>query len=216
MSRLPAAQRREQLLDRAATLFAEKGYARATTAQLARSAGVTEPIIYRHFKSKRELFIALIERAGAMTLAMWKRHLRGASDPAERLRRLIGDNPMVMPEGRDAYRVVLQAITEVDDKEIHDAVEAHMNALHQFLVGEVERAQAEHKVTSRFPAEIIAWLLVDVALGYGILSAMRIQGQGRSPDGTHVRDVIARMLVGPGSKNHDARREPRGEDDQEG
>ena len=55
MSRLPAAKRREQLLDCAAVLFSEHGYARATTSELARTAGVTEPIIYRHFKSKRDL-----------------------------------------------------------------------------------------------------------------------------------------------------------------
>ena len=61
MSRLPASKRREQLLDKAAELFAKNGYARATTAQLAKAAGVTEPIIYRHFKSKRDLFVALIE-----------------------------------------------------------------------------------------------------------------------------------------------------------
>ena len=46
MSRLPAAQRREQLLDVAAELFSSRGYAGATTAQIAKEAGITEPIIY--------------------------------------------------------------------------------------------------------------------------------------------------------------------------
>ena len=64
MTRLPAAKRREQLLDTATELFAERGYSKTTTAQLAKAAGVTEPIIYRHFESKRELFIALIDRTG--------------------------------------------------------------------------------------------------------------------------------------------------------
>ena len=73
MKRLPADQRREQLLDRAAELFARHGYARATTAELAKAAGVTEPIIYRHFKSKRDLFISLIERTGRETLDVWER-----------------------------------------------------------------------------------------------------------------------------------------------
>ena len=46
MSRLPASKRREQLLDKAAELFAKNGYARATTAQLAKAAGVTEPTLF--------------------------------------------------------------------------------------------------------------------------------------------------------------------------
>ena len=66
MTRLPAAERREQLLDTAVTLFAKRGYAGATTAELAKAAGVTEPIIYRHFASKKDLFIAVIDRTGEL------------------------------------------------------------------------------------------------------------------------------------------------------
>lgn len=201
MGRLPAAQRREQLLDVAAKLFAERGYARTTTAQLAESAGVTEPIIYRHFKSKRDLFVALIQRAGRETLLTWKRHLRGAGDPAERLRRLLGDNPMVRPEGRDAYRVFLQAITEVDDEQIHAALADHIKMLHAFFVEELIRAQSEHKVTGRFPADLLAWMLIDLGLGYGVLAAMRIEGHGKASDGQHVQDAVTLLLVGqPGAR----------------
>src|SRR5690606_15735066 len=132
MGRLPAAKRREQLLDCAAGLFASHGYARATTAELARAAGVTEPIIYRHFKSKRDLFIALSERPGRQTIDEWRHDLASAEDPGDRLETRIGDSPMVSERGRDAYGVFLQAITEVDDEEIHKAWNAHSRSLQQF------------------------------------------------------------------------------------
>jgi AcrR family transcriptional regulator len=196
VSRLPAAKRREQLLDRAATLFAERGYARATTAELAKAAGVTEPIIYRHFDSKRDLFIALIERTGRETIERWEADLAGASDPAERLRRLLGDNPMVKPGAENAYRVILQAIAEVDDPAIHEALKGHIQRLHEFVVREVERAQKDHKVTTRWSAEIIGRLLVHLGLGYGVLSSWRIEGHAQDAAGVHVEEVIARLLVG--------------------
>lgn len=196
MSRLPASLRREQLLDCAADLFANSGYARATTSQLAKAAGVTEPIIYRHFDSKRDLFAALIERTGRETIGAWEQHLADAKDAAERLRRLIGDNPMVRDKGRSAYRVILQAITEVEDPVIHAALRAHIRSLHAFLTEELVRAQEEHKVGSRFSAEIMAWLLIHAGLGYGVLSAMGISGHGTDAGGTHVAAVIARLLVG--------------------
>lgn len=196
MSRLPASKRREQLLDRAAELFAKNGYARATTAQLAKAAGVTEPIIYRHFDSKRDLFVALIERTGRETIEAWEKHLTDAEDPAERLLRLIGDNPMVSERGQYAYRVFLQAISEVDDPVIHDALRTHIKSLHAFLVEELEAAQKDHKVTARFSAEIIAWMLIHNGLGYGVLDAMAIPGQGTDSHGVRSKDVIARMLVG--------------------
>jgi AcrR family transcriptional regulator len=196
VSRLPASKRREQLLDCAAELFAKNGYARATTAQLAKAAGVTEPIIYRHFDSKRDLFVALIERTGRETIEAWEQHLADAEDPAERLRRVIGDNPMVSERGQYAYRVILQAISEVDDPVIHDALRTHIKSLHAFLVEELEAAQKDHKVTARFSAEIIGWMLIHNGLGYGVLNAMAIPGQGTDTQGIHTRDVIARLLVG--------------------
>jgi len=198
MSRLPAAQRREQLLDVAQTLFAQQGYAGATTSQIARAAGVTEPIIYRHFKSKRDLFVALIERTGRRTLELWQRDLTDANDPAERLARILADNPMVSVDGRAGYKVLLQAIPEVDDPMIAAAVAEHMGVLHQFITDEITRAQEAHKVTSRFSAEVIAWTLIHLGMGYGVLDAMNVSGHGRDEKGTHVREVIARVLVGPG------------------
>lgn len=196
MSRLPASERRQQLLDRAAELFARHGFARATTSQLAKAAGVTEPIIYRHFASKRDLFIALIERTGKRTLKMWEQHLADAKDPADRVYRLINDNPMVTRENRDAYRVVLQAISEVEDDEgIKAALDHHFTSVHQFLVKELTEAQAAGRVPDRFSPEVLAWTMISVGLGYGVLVAMGIPGAGRDGKGAHVRDAIAAALI---------------------
>jgi AcrR family transcriptional regulator len=195
MSRLPAAERREQLLDCAAELFSRHGYARATTAELAKAAGVTEPIIYRHFDSKRGLFVALIERTGRQTLAAWEQHLADASDPGERLKRLLSENPMVTGASREAYRVFLQAITEVDDPEIHRAVSEHLGSVHAFLSRELAAAQERKRVTDRISPEIIAWLLIDIGLGYGVADALRVPGHGADSAGNRAKDIIERMLV---------------------
>jgi AcrR family transcriptional regulator len=198
MGRLPADKRREQLLDCAAGLFAQRGYARATTAELAKAAGVTEPIIYRHFSSKRDLYVALIERTASRTLEHWRERLEGADDPAERLRRLLGENPMVLPEGREPYRVLLQAITEVDDDEVREAAVKHFRNLHAFLAREIAGAQQGKKVGSRFSAELIAWTLIYVGLGYGVLSVLGVDHQGEDARGMHVQQMLERLLVGRG------------------
>jgi AcrR family transcriptional regulator len=54
-------RRREQILDAAMEVFSRKGFAMATTAEIAREAGVAEGTIYNYFPSKRELFIAVIK-----------------------------------------------------------------------------------------------------------------------------------------------------------
>ena len=61
MRRLKAPQRREQLIEVATRIFAKWGYSAATTAEIADAAGVTEPILYRHFASKAQMFEGLIE-----------------------------------------------------------------------------------------------------------------------------------------------------------
>jgi len=59
--RLTAADRREQILAVATTLFARKGFNGTTTKEVAAKAGVTEALIFRHFPSKEELYWAVIE-----------------------------------------------------------------------------------------------------------------------------------------------------------
>jgi len=59
-ARLPANDRRHQLLETALELFAQKGFAATTTKEIAAAAGVTEAIIFRHFPSKQELYSAVL------------------------------------------------------------------------------------------------------------------------------------------------------------
>jgi AcrR family transcriptional regulator len=196
MGRLPAAKRREQLLDTAAKLFAAHGYAGATTSQIARAAGVTEPIIYRHFESKRDLFIALIERTSADTISLWEQELASAPEPAERIKRLLRANPMVANRGKGVYRVIVQAMTEVEDEKIQEALSKHIGTLHGFLGAEVSKAQESGQVSKRFSPEITAWALIHLGLGYGVLSAMGVTGHGVDKQGLHIHELLGQLMLG--------------------
>lgn len=60
--RLSAPERRALIEQAATELFAQRGYAATTVEDIARAAGVTKPMLYRHFESKQELCIALLDR----------------------------------------------------------------------------------------------------------------------------------------------------------
>ena len=64
-TRLTAEERQEQLVGAAITAFSHGGYAGTTTDQVARLAGVSQPYVIRIFRTKQELFIAAVNRAGA-------------------------------------------------------------------------------------------------------------------------------------------------------
>ncbi len=66
-ARLPAAERRQQLVDVAFTVFAAKGFHDASMNDIAEAAGVTKPVLYQHFGSKNELFLELL-REGSLRL----------------------------------------------------------------------------------------------------------------------------------------------------
>jgi len=61
--RIPAAERREQILAAASRVFGERGYAGATTDQVAQAAGISQPYVVRMFGSKENLFVEVLERA---------------------------------------------------------------------------------------------------------------------------------------------------------
>jgi AcrR family transcriptional regulator len=60
--RLPVAERRALIVDAAGRLFGESGYEATRLDEIAAAAGVTKPIVYRHFDSKRDLYLALLDR----------------------------------------------------------------------------------------------------------------------------------------------------------
>ena len=60
--RLPPAERRATVLDAAGRLFGAHGYDATRLEEIATAAGVTKPILYRHFASKQDLYLALLAR----------------------------------------------------------------------------------------------------------------------------------------------------------
>jgi AcrR family transcriptional regulator len=67
--RLPAPRRRTQLLDMARELFAAQGFHATSMDEVAEAAGVTKPVLYQHFPSKRALYRELLEDVGRRLLA---------------------------------------------------------------------------------------------------------------------------------------------------
>jgi AcrR family transcriptional regulator len=83
--RLSASERREQVLAVAGELFAEHGYHGASMEQLADAAGVSKPVLYQHFASKHELYLAVVRDAVEEMEAVVRRALAGTEDNRARI-----------------------------------------------------------------------------------------------------------------------------------
>ena len=101
--RLSATARREQILDVALQVFASAGFHGASMNDIAEAVGVTKPVLYQHFDSKRDLYQALIDEVGS-TAARQHRQGGGRGD-----RRQEPDRtrvPRLLPVGRRGSRLV--------------------------------------------------------------------------------------------------------------
>jgi AcrR family transcriptional regulator len=74
--------------DAASRLFAEQGYARTTLDEVARAAGVTKPVLYQHFASKRDLHLTLLAKHRDALLSELAGGLTGDASLLERMPRV--------------------------------------------------------------------------------------------------------------------------------
>jgi AcrR family transcriptional regulator len=160
-SRLPAAERRQALVDTALRVFAEHSYGGTTTAEIAREAGVSEPILYRHFSSKRDLYLACIDEAWRRQRARWDEMI-AAEPPRQWLPNLAASYVCL----RDAKHVVvsdlwIQAVVEAgDDAEVRKFVKRHMRDVRAYIADVIRRAQAAGSVHPDRDADAEAWIFV--------------------------------------------------------
>lgn len=85
--RLPRAQRRAQLIDVATEKFGERGFHPTSMDDIAEAAGITKPVLYQHFASKEDLYIAVITHIGAMLEAKIHEIGTDTSSTRERIQR---------------------------------------------------------------------------------------------------------------------------------
>lgn len=155
--RLPGPERRETIVEAALAVFTGSSYRGATTAEIARAAGVTEPVIYRHFPSKRDLWLACLDAAwDELRTTLEERgrlHADGALLPPSQAR-----SPWERPTLPNLW---LQGLGEAgDEPETHAHVRDHMREVHDF-VAELLRAQqrAGHVPADR-DAGAEAWIFL--------------------------------------------------------
>lgn len=98
-------QRREQIMKAAIRLFARQGFARTTTRQIAREAGVSEGTIYRYFTSKQDLLFAFVEPTAVGGIRAMLQEIPGSDD--EFIRRFFLDRLQVAAKNRPVMKVVI-------------------------------------------------------------------------------------------------------------
>jgi AcrR family transcriptional regulator len=153
--RMRAPERRQQLLDVARQVFGRDGFHTVTMDAVAREAGITKPILYDHFSSKRDLYLALLEA----DLSKLKERVRTALETSkgnrERIRASFQAYFDFVDEHADGFRLLMTEAVGAE-RDFREMVERFRDDVH----GEVTEVIVRES-EGRVPKEE-AW---DVALG---------------------------------------------------
>jgi AcrR family transcriptional regulator len=89
-ARMPREERRAQLLDAANEVFTTRGYHAAAMDEIAAAAGISKPVLYQHFASKLELYLALLDQACDSLVDVVQGALGSTDHNADRVVAVIG------------------------------------------------------------------------------------------------------------------------------
>ncbi|HEV2592848.1 MAG TPA: TetR/AcrR family transcriptional regulator [Gaiellaceae bacterium] len=189
--RLPAVERRAAVLEQACQVFSRMSYRGATTAEIARSAGISEPILYRHFGSKRDLYLACLDET-------WQRFRRGAEeamaeDPSGCLGR-IHDRYMASKERVRLVDLWIQALTvATEDPVIAKALRKQIREVHDFFADVIRKGQEAGVIVADRDPVAEAWIFV----AGGMLATVDNRLGGLVGDDLHgVRRERRRWMLG--------------------
>ncbi len=166
--RMPAAERREQLLRTAVSVFAEHGYHATSMNDVAEAAGVTKPVLYQHFSSKRELFIELLDDIGAELRETIAKATADAAGPRQQIEQGFRAYFCFVEESTDAFRVLFGSGARRDPEfaSFARAVEASIaEAISELIVVEGEPVEQSlllaHSIVGMTEAASRYWLAHD-------------------------------------------------------
>lgn len=189
--RLPATERRQAIISAAVRLFSQKGFRGTTTRELASAVGVSEPVIYQHFKTKRELYEAIIESKSKVVdgdLGLWAETACGAKEPANDREAFLALARMIWRwHEQDRELARLLQFSALEGNELADMFFArHAQGFIEQVSNRI-RARMEAKAFRDGNADLLAWLFIGMVGHY----AESVSVFGFDPVTTDHEEVIA-------------------------
>ncbi|WP_344375700.1 SACE_7040 family transcriptional regulator [Agromyces tropicus] len=179
------ADRRAALLDAAARLFAEHGYAGVTLEELGQAAGVSGPAVYRHFPGKAAVLAAILADASRGLLEGGRRTVEEAADPAAALRALIRFHVDFALANADVIRVQDRDLDSLDDADAHE-VRRLQRAYVELWVGVLARLRPDRAESE---------LRIRAHAAFGLINSTPHSARihGRRPADKVVRSILEDM-----------------------
>jgi TetR/AcrR family transcriptional regulator len=164
-ARMSAAARREGLIETACGVFARSSYRGTTTKLICSEAGVTEPILYRHFPSKRALYLACLEAAWMRVQGLWESALAEEPDPCAWLQAMGVAYLTAKDKRARLVDLWIQALSEAsDDPVIRRSLRRQIREVHDYVQGVIVRSQQAGGILPERDPSAEAWVFISIGL----------------------------------------------------
>jgi AcrR family transcriptional regulator len=170
---MPASVRREQILEAAITAFAGSGFREASTAAIAAALGVSEPTLFRHFPTKRALYLAAIDRSAEVLMDHWRAIAAAAASPLAALVEIGRWYYTALQEDSRHLRLRFRSYAETADPDVRVRVQAHFRTVLEFVERLHQAAKARGEIADDTDTRAHVWLFMAIGT---LLDATQIIG----------------------------------------
>ena len=186
-------------------LFARRGYAETTTKDLARAAGISEALLYRHFPSKRELFLAAADRVMVKLNERIESSIAGIDDGLERVAKAIAAYLAFFAENPCFVELIIQERANFKDRKRPTYFEHRERTVQRWR--QLYRTLIAEGRVREMPVEQIT----DVVSGaiYGTMFINYFTGQTK-PSDIQTQEIVDVVFRGILSESERRRREVKG------
>ena len=191
--RMPAEQRKRSLLKAAERCVARKGYYSATTADIAAEAGVTEPVLYQHFRDKEDLIECM--RAATqkeINIYVTRRALKQPS-PLRGLRELAAAVLDYTIRHRNKMRSQIYAIPNLGSGGLREILNENIKTAHRAILSFLREARRQGEIDESVDISAFAWSFQSMIRLVYVANAMDIDAILKNKQ--KYMDIIDRLLA---------------------
>jgi AcrR family transcriptional regulator len=168
--RLSGEERREQILRCATTVFARTNYRAARIADIASEVGISEAMIYKHFPSKKSIFLEILEHMSQRIILFWQQEVDREPDALQALRNMVLVYFRRVKKHPDELRIHSQAVSEIGDEAIRARLRKDYRSYMRFVEEVIKNGIRQGAIRENADVEAMTFLYT----GGGIIVNMMI------------------------------------------
>ncbi|MEE9391458.1 MAG: TetR/AcrR family transcriptional regulator [Planctomycetota bacterium] len=193
-SRMKACDRRAQIVEVAQRCFAEHGYANSTTAKIATMAEVSEPMLYRHFDCKQDLFHEILEKTLREAREHFDEIIPKEANGAEKILCLAEDFPRYALQQSGLVRVIDCAAVSAEDDRTRGLLRHYYEGYVLTITKLVEEGRADGSIQLQVESESLAWTLTMNGIGSCLLRRLKAEFLDSEVFARDTRELVTRLL----------------------